>query len=155
MKRVLLLLLIVSLCLSGCSAKENTAPHSHEDLTIRIPADYIDLSGEEYAQDLTFIYGLAPVTVSGLRDDKSMFTEFNLDLNGYGQLILDLNNISSQLTEKDGIPTFTYEANGYTYLVTLWETESAYWTVQAYCPTTDFEAAKDQMWEILTSIKIL
>jgi cobyrinic acid a,c-diamide synthase len=50
--------------------------------------------------------------------------------------------------------TFTYEANGYTYLVTLLETESAYWTVQAYCPTTDFEAAKDQMWEILTSIKI-
>ena len=154
MKKVLLLLLIVSLCLSGCSAKETTAPHTHEDLTIRIPTDYIDLSGEEYAQDLTFIYGLAPVTVSGLRDDKSMFTEFNLDLNGYGQLILEINNLSSQLTEQDGIPTFTYEANRYTYLVTLWETEDAYWTVQAFCPTADYEAAKDQMWEILASIKI-
>ena len=71
MKKVLLLLLIVSLCLSGCSVKETTAPHTHEDLTIRIPTDYIDLSGEEYAQDLTFIYGLAPVTVSGL-DRKSV-----------------------------------------------------------------------------------
>ena len=154
MKKVFLLLLIVSLCVSGCSAKENTAPHNHEDLTIRIPTDYIDLSGEEYAQDLTFIYGLAPVTVSGLRDDKSMFTAFDLDLNGYGRLVLELNNLGSELTEKDGIPTFTYEANRYTYLVTFWETESAYWTVQAYCPTADYDSVSDDIWEILSSVTV-
>ena len=155
MRKHFVLLLALVLCiglLSGCSAKQTS--YSHQELTIRLPETYLDLSQESYAKDWDFLYGLAPVTVSGLRDEKTRFEAFDLDLESYGKLMLEVNGVDSAITEEKGIPTFTYEAGGYTYVVTLWETEDAYWTVQAYCPTEDFASAKDQMWEILTSVKL-
>ena len=152
MKKPFALLLALVLCIgliSGCGAKKLS--HSHDGLILRLPEDYLDLSDETYAQEWDFMYGLAPITLSGLQDEKSLF---DTDLQGYGQLILKSNDLSSTLTEKDGIPTFTYESGSYTYVVTLWETKDAYWTVQAYCPTADFQEVKDSMWDILADIKV-
>ena len=159
MKKLIPVLLALVLCisvLSACSAKETTAPHAHEDLTIRIPLDYIDLSDEDFAEGLSFIYGLDPIAVNGLREEKATFEAYGLelDLESYGKFLCMSNNVSCQPEQTDGIWTFSYEANGYTYVVTLWETEEAFWAVQAYCPTESYTKVSSQMWEILSSVTV-
>lgn len=156
MKKVLLLLLVFSLCLAGCGAKEVTAPHSFVDLTIRIPTDYVDLSGEEFAEGLDFVFGKDPLAVNGLREEKALFEAYGLelDLQTYATLLQRSNNTASNLTEKDGILTFTYESGDFTYVVTLWETQDAFWTVQAYCQSVDYDKVRKDIWEILSSVTV-
>ena len=159
MKKHFVLLLALVLCiglLSGCGAKETSAPHAFEDLTIRLPLEFLDLSDASYAAGYDFVYGMEQVTVSGLRDEKVLFESHSMDLTLelYGQLVMELNGLNRELTQKDGIWHFTYEAGGYTYVVSLWETKDAFWTVQAYCPTESYGKACDQMWQILKSITV-
>ena len=156
MKKIILLLVVLSLCLSGCRAKETSAPHTCQELTIRIPTDYIDLSGESFAEGLDFVFGLDPVAINGLREAKETFAAYGLelDLQTYGELLMESNNVSSQLDQKDGIWHFSYTSGDFTYVVTLWETEEAFWTVQAYCPTADYDSVKDNIWEILSSVTV-
>lgn len=156
MRNLILLLLVCSLCLTACSAEEATIPHAYEDLTIQVPTGYIDLSEEAFATDLDFVFGLDPIAVNGLREEKAVFAAYGLelDLQTYGNLLAKSNNVSSELTQKDGIWTFTYESGDYTYVVTLWETEEAFWTVQAYCPTADYSKVKGAMWDILSSVTV-
>lgn len=156
MRKLLVLLLVFSLCLTGCSSKTETAAHTYEDLTIQIPTDYIELTGEEFADSLDFIFGKDPIAINGLREEKATFAAYGLelDLQRYGELIRLSNNVSGDLTQRDGIWTFSYESGGFTYVVTLWETETAFWTVQAYCPNENYGSVKDDMWEILRSITV-
>ena len=156
MRKLILLLLVCSLCLAACSAKETTALHAYEDLTIRIPADYIDLSDEEFAEGLDFVFGLDPIAINGLREEKATFAAFGLemDLERYGKFLIAANNVSCQLTQTDGIWNFSYASGDMTYVVTLWETEDAYWTVQGYCPTENYSKVKKDIWNILSSVTV-
>ena len=159
MKKLTAIILLLTLCLSlaACGGEALVlTPRTHEGITISIPEDFIDLSDEEFAADLSFVYGLDPIAVNGLREPKSTFEAYGLelDLERYGDFILKANNVSSDLEERDGILTFTYEANGYTYVVTLWETDDAFWTVQAYCPTDSFKKVEKDMWQILSSVTV-
>ena len=156
MKKLFVLLLVLSLFLTGCSTKEASVSHSIEDLTIRIPAGYIDLTGEDFAADLSFVFGKDPIALNGLREEKATFEAYGLDLDvqSYGKFVILANNVSATLEQKDGIYTFSYESGGFTYIVTVWETETAFWTVQAYCPNENYGKAKDEMWHILRSVKV-
>lgn len=156
MKKALLLLLILALCLTGCSHEPAAPSYQFDDLSIQIPEDYINLSDEEFAEGLSFVFGLDPIAINGLREEKATFEAYGLqlDLQTYGTLLSKSNNVSTQLTEKDGIPTFTYTSGDFTYVVTLWETEEAFWTVQAYCPTADYSKVKGDIWEILSSVTV-
>ena len=158
MKRILSLILVLALSigiLSGCGVKETTA-HTYEDLTISIPTDFIDLTGDDFAEGLAFVFGLDPIAVNGLREEKATFEAYGLDLDlqGYGSFILKANKVSSKLQQNDGYLSFSYTAGDYTYIVTLWETEDAFWTVQAYCPTADYAKAEKDMWKILKSVTV-
>lgn len=159
MKQILSLSLALALCiglLCGCMDEETTVSHAYEDLTIYIPTDYIDLSGEEFAQGLSFVFGMNPIAVNGLREPKSTFTAYglNLDLKQYGKFLMMSNQVNAQLQEKDGVRFFSYKAGEYTYVVSLWETEEAFWTVQAYCPTADYSKVKNDIWDILSSVTV-
>ena len=163
MKRTLCVFLAVCLCLVLCACgKEDTTTtaHTYEDLTIRLPADFIDLSDEAYAAGLAFLHGLDPLAVNGLREEKALFASYGLelDLERYAKLVVLSNNLTVQPEKKDGILTFSYEAVtdgvSYTYVVTLRETADAFWTVQAYCPTADYSDVKDEIWDILSSVTV-
>jgi len=156
MRKLILLLLAFSLCLAACGAEETTVPHTFDDLTLQIPQDFIDLSDEDFAKGLDFVFGLDPIAVNGLREEKATFEAYGLvlDLQTYGNLLRASNNVTDDLAQKDGIWTFTYEASGYTYVVTLWETQEAFWTVQAYCPSKNYGSVKDKMWELLSSVTV-
>jgi len=157
MRKCFALLLALMLCiglLTGCSANETTAQYTHHGLTITLPSEYLDLSEKPYAADYDFMYGLVPVIVSGLQEEKKLFLDNEMDLEGYGEFMMAANAIAGEWIRKDGVPTFTYEADGYVYTVTLWETEESFWLVQAYCPEKDYSAVSTQIWEILSSIKV-
>ena len=163
MKKILCVLLMLCLCLGLCACgQEAAAPvsHTYEDLTIILPADFIDLSEEAYAAGLAFLQGLDPIAINGIREEKAVFESYGLemDLARYAKLVTMSNNLGVQPVEKEGILTFSYEATtggvSYTYVVTMWETEKAFWTVQAYCPTADYSKVKNQMWDILTSVQV-
>ena len=156
MRKLILLLLVFALCFTACGAKETTAPHTYEDLTIRIPTEYVELTGEDFATGLDFIFGLDPIAINGIREGKATFEAYGLDLDleTYGNLLAKSNNVSGRLTREDGIWTFSYTSGDMTYVVTLWETEEAFWTVQGYCPTENFAKAMKDMWEILSSVTV-
>ena len=156
MRKLLLLLLILCLCLTGCGSKTAMVSHSFEDLTIHLPEDYIDLSGEEFAQDLNFVFGKDPIAVNGHREKKATFAAYGLelDLQTYGDLLMKSNQVVGQLSEKDGIWQFSYASGGFTYVVTVWETENAFWTVQAYCMTQEYNRVQDDIWNILSSVTV-
>ena len=156
MKKLFVLILVLSLCMTGCGVKEASVSHSIEDLTIRLPAGYMDLSDETYAAELNFLFGKDPIAVNGLREEKTTFADYglNMDLEGYGRFIILANQVDATLEQKDGIYTFSYESSGFTYVVTVWQTEDAFWTVQAYCPSESYGKAKSEMWRILRSVKV-
>ena len=156
MKKLIVLTVLLCLCLCGCATKSVAPIHSFGDLSIQIPETYINLSDEEFAQGLAFVFGLDPIAVNGLREEKATFEAYglNLDLESYGKFVILANNISATLEQKDGIHTFSYESGGFTYVTTIWETEDAFWTVQAYCPTKNYAKAKKDMWNILSSVTV-
>ena len=156
MRKLLILLLALSLLLAGCGHEVAAPSYAFQDLSIQIPEDYIDLSDEEVAQGLDFLFGKDPIALNGLREEKATFQAYgvDLDLQTYGKLLMRSNSVSGELEEKDGLLYFTYTAGELTYVVTLWETGEAFWTVQAYCPTADYSKAENDIWEILTSVTV-
>ena len=156
MRKYLILALICILLLTGCGGKEATVPHTYNDLTIQIPTNYVELTGEEFAEGMDFVFGCDPIAINGQREAKATFEAYGLDidLERYGNLLLKSNNVSGRLTEKDGILACSYVSSDMTYVVTMWETEDAFWTVQAYCPTANYAKVKNAMWEILSSVTV-
>lgn len=156
MRKLIPLLLIFALCLTGCGGKTTSTARTYEDLTISVPEDFIDLTEETFAADFNFVFGRDPIALNGLREEKATFEAYGLqwDLATYGQFLLKANNVSSTLEQKDGIYTFSYTSGDFTYIVTLWETEEAFWTVQAYCPTADYASVKGEIWQILSSVTV-
>lgn len=156
MKKAISLLLILPLLLAGCGHEAAAPSYAFDDLSIQIPEDFINLSDEDFAKDLNFVFGLDPIAVNGLREEKAVFEAYGLevDLQRYGELIISSNNIRTELEEKDGILTFSYTSGDFTYVVTLWETDAAFWTVQAYCPTENYNKVKNEIWEILSSVTV-
>lgn len=156
MKKLIILALILCVCLSGCAHEAADPSYAFEDLSIQIPEDYINLTGEDFAQGLQFVFGKDPIALNGLREEKATFAAYGLqlDLEDYGNLLRKANNVQGELKRTDGIWNFSYDAKGFTYVVTLWETEEAFWTVQSYCPTENYSEVKDQMWKILSSVTV-
>ena len=89
MKKLILLLLLLSLCLSGWGHESAAPSYAFDDLSIQIPEDYINLSDEEFAEGLSFIFGHDPIAGNGLRDEKAVFAAYGLelDLQTYGNLL--------------------------------------------------------------------
>lgn len=156
MKKLLVTLLVLSLCLAGCGHEIAAPSYAFDDLSIQIPEDYINLSDESFAEGLSFVFGKDPIALNGMREEKATFAAYGLemDLQSYGDLLIKGNNVRAELVQTDGIWNFTYEAGGFTYVVTLWETDAAFWTVQAYCPTENYSKVKADMWEILSSVTL-
>ena len=66
-RRVAVILLALSLLLCcACGAQEQ----SHRELTLRLPKDFVDLSGESYAADFDFLYQNSAVAIAGIRESK-------------------------------------------------------------------------------------
>jgi len=162
MKRLLALLLALTVCVgtvSGCGGQETLTTHAHEDLTITLPAEAMDLSADPRFADYDFLFACGLVTISGIREERALLRQQGVDptLQEYTDLLIRAHGLDCQMLLSDGITYFNYEAGDpqlFTYVVTVWETEEAYWTVQAYCRSEDYAAVRDAMWQYLRSITV-
>ena len=153
---ILCLMLILSL-LMGC--RTPTKAVSCMELSVEVPMTYLDLSSQDYAEDLDMMYGDGHVVVAAVRNDRAELESYieDLTLEGYGELVIEMNELDTGLIQKDGLWTFSYEAdsNGdmFTYVAAVYESDTSFWTVQAYCLTAEYEKYQDTMWEVVSSAK--
>ncbi len=159
MKRIIsltLALLLVVSCLFGCSLGEKTM--SVDGLTITVPGYFQDYSTEDFAEGKDFVYGFGSMAVMGLSEEISGLSDYmeEATVEEYGELMIELNEMDCELTRKDDVWTFVYDADvdgtSYTYLSAVYASETHFWTVQAYCATSDYAKNYDTMWAMLKSV---
>lgn len=156
---LLVLLLTVSL-LWGCSGKDAQQTVTCQELTLTLPGSYLDLSESVSSDAAAFVYGHESIVVMATYEDAAMLEAYlpGLDALQYAQLFVQTNQLDSQVTEQDGIPTFTYTVAGedtsLTYLCGVFQSDARFWVVQVYCPAPLFTKCQEQMQQILSSVKI-
>lgn len=154
----LLALVLALLLLVGCTLPDKTV--SCEDLTISLPGHFVDLSDQDVAQSMTFLYGFGTVAVMGLREARSELEANypNITLEQYAKSIIAVSRLDCVLTQRDGLYTFTYTAAAdslsFTYLSAVYEGTDAFWVVQAYCLTEEFPKNEASLWQYLLSVKV-
>lgn len=151
-KHLIFPILFLLICLTGCSGKPAATEHRFEELRLSLPAAYVNLTGEKAFTEYDFLFSDGTVTLAGIREEKALLPGFHLQ--SYGQLVIRAHRLDCQLLQSDGITYFNYEAGvpAFTYVVGLWETEDAFWSVQAYCKSEDYAASREAMWQLLQSV---
>ena len=153
----LLLLLGVGLF---CGCQYDSRRIEKNGFTMELPDYFADRSSESYAADYDFLYTYGGTGFLGICENRSEFPAGyeNMDLESYGKFVIYGNQLSCELTKKDGFYTFTYEKDApegkLTYIAIVLEDERAFWTVQAYCLSSFYEENTAFMWKTLTSAKI-
>lgn len=166
MKKIIAIVLTLTLALSalcGCSALEDVIADqtiTKDALTITFPGYYLNLSDEDYAEGMEFLYGFGNAAVMAIKEDRATLEAIlpNLTAKDYAELFIESNNLTGTAEEKDGIVTFRYTADAsgteFTYICAVFMAQTDIWTVQAYCPTSELAKNEADMWKILSSVKV-
>lgn len=139
--------LVVVLCLLGGCAKDGVSI-TCKDLTLTLPADFMDLSSESYAGDADLFYGRKTLILKGLAEKKAGLVEMTLEqFTGY---VIASNKLSCTPAPTEYGFVFTYEAavgeKSYSYTTATFDGEENFWILQFYCPSenaAEHEAAID------------
>ena len=155
--KVLALLLVLCL-LAGCSDQPSQRVSCGE-LSMELPASFTDLSSDPSAAGLSFSYADEDTGVCGVFENKAYLQIYipGLDAQGYGELFVESNGLSSSVEAIDGIPRFSYTVEGnpsIRYLCGVFESGENFWVVQAFCAAEDFDEKADQLWEYITSVTL-
>ena len=167
MKKILsisLVLIMIMSLFSGCNIAEKIAGNkeiSHEGLTMEIPTLFMDLSSIVDNDSITFIYGLDDSAVVGIRESREELAEYYDDLQtaqDYAEVFIAANELDATVSEKDGLPTFTYEATvdgeAYTYLCAAFSNEEDFWVVQTYSFSKSFSDNEADFWKMLKTVEV-
>ena len=161
MKRFLRVAVPILLFISiFCGCSDDTRTFQKGDLSIKLPSYFEDRSNESYAKSYDFLYTYGGTGFLGICEKRSDFPSGyeKMDLEAYGKFVIYGNNLSCELTKRDGVYTFTYEKDApegkLTYIAIVLETEDAFWTVQAYCLSKFYLENASLMWECLKSAKV-
>lgn len=158
--RVLAAFLVLAALLAGCNKPEvPDQTVTCQDLTLTLPGDYVNLSGEDYAADVEFLYGHGDEAVLGIKQSRSVFMESFPEMSAldFAQLFVDKAGLALEITEQDGFATFLYTANAagteVTYLSGVYMTEENFWVVQFYCPSEAFSGRQADFMRFLGSVE--
>jgi len=153
-----LVLIMVLLC--GCSALMPEQTVICGELSIVLPADFMDLSDRNYGEDLIMVFGREDVIISASKESAAELEAKipGLDAWEYARLVVQTNELSVQPEERDGIPTFTYTMGtgeeAFTYLAAVFASEKNFWLVQSFCPADRFDVNQSRMWRYLRSVTV-
>lgn len=170
MKKLLSVALILALVMTlfaGCNVAEKLGEISKDkeltfdDLSLTVPGLYLDLTETVGNDALSFVYGIGDTAVLGLKEARTEVTAVMPEVDTakeYAELFLDANGVETEITEKDGIVTFTYSASAsgqnFTYLCGAFANDENFWVVQAYSYTENFKENEADFWNILKSVKV-
>ena len=147
-------LLLVVCLLTGCSDPVGRAV-THKDLTIILPADFLDLSGDSYAEGADFFYGRLSLVFKGLAESKQSLPEMNL--RQYTDYVVQGNKLTSTPQASGDGYLFTYEKSVgdtvYTYTVATYEGQDNFWILQFYCPKDTLADNQPEIDVILEGIQ--
>ena len=154
MKRRIFACLLVVLLLAGCSDPVGKAV-VHKDLTLILPADFLDLSGEDYAQSADFLYGRHSLVFKGLAEGKSGLKAATL--REYTDQVISANKKKTTPQASGAGYVFTYEAQVdgavYSYTVATYEGQENFWILQFYCPKDTLAENQPEIDIILEGIQ--
>ena len=154
---ILMAVLMLTLALASCGlAGEKT--YTVDNLSITVKGFFSEQNelNEEY--DLILISPEVGVMI--LKETFAEFEEAKLDtdmsVKEYAEIVMEGNKLTGAPTEEDGLTYFTYtaEADGteFTYMGFCFRGTDAYWLVQIYCATADYEAKKPDMMDWAKSV---
>ena len=105
--RISAMLLVMVMMLCACGSKDQS--FSNNGLYMELPGSYRALSENEMV-GFTFGMGDKKSVVLGLKEEKSMFESYGLDLTleEYADLVIEANSLSTTVKYEGGIPTFTF-----------------------------------------------
>ena len=152
--RALIFLLVLVCLLTGCTDPVGKVLQ-YDDLSLTLPADFMDLSGESYAKDADFLYGWRTLVFMGLAEKKADLKEMTLD--EYTGYVISGNKLTCTPTVTGSGYVFSYEAavdnTQYTYTTATVEGKDNFWILQFYCPSADLAANQPEIDIILQSIQ--
>ena len=157
-RRIFAALLVVVCLLAGCGNNPLYPEGKNiacKDLALTIPGDFVDLSGESYAQDADFMFGRKTLIFMGLSQAKADFSDMTLAQ--YTDRVIQNNALScSAMALGDGY-LFSYEKSlentPYTYTIATFAADSNFWILQFYGPTADLQENQPEIDIILESIR--
>lgn len=156
--KVLVVLLLAVCLLAGCGTQPDQTVTCGE-LSITLPGSFQDWSQDPASAGLSFSYADETKGVCGVFESKEYLQAYipGLDAQRYAELFVESNSLASSVEMTDGIPTFSYTAEGdpaIRYLCGVFESGENFWVVQAYCASEDFEESKEEMWRYITSVQV-
>ena len=161
MKKLLLVgacLVLVMAMLTGCFG--GTKEFTCQDLTITVPSNMDDVSGESDYSRFTFALLSNKMAAAGIREtfedlgtNSAMMTTME-----YANAVIAANNHDSMAVTRSQADYvyFTYEATSsgtkFKYVAGCFKAEDAFWLVQFYTPAEDFDI--NEMLEYLDTVKL-
>ena len=149
------LCLVVALCLL-CGCAKTGSNVICKDLSLTLPADFMDLSSENYAGDADLFYGRKTLIVKGLAEKKADLVEMTLEeFTGY---VVSSNKLSCTPAPTEYGYVFTYDApvgeKAYCYTTATFEGPENFWILQFYCPGDNAKEHKADIDAILKTIAV-
>ena len=157
-KRIALLLCLTMLiCLLGGCSSPAGKPITCKDLTLKLPGEFYDFSGESYAKEADFFYGRDKLIVMGMAEEKTILKKMTLE--EYTELVIQGNKLQCVPRRLSNGYCFTYEtptSDGtyYIYTVATFESGTRFWILQLYCPSDDYPERQKMIVEILESVRV-
>ncbi len=163
--RIIAVFLLVCILLVGCDVSkilENLPEKEYScgDVSITLPGNFIDYSGKAEAKDKEFLFANNEIGITGIQENKKELYDLfgKMDIQGYAELIAEINELDTTVKEKDGYWHYTYEeeidGDKYTYLNVFHETSADYWIIQINCKSDLYDKNADTMWKYATTIQI-
>jgi hypothetical protein len=154
---ILMAVLMLTLSLASCGLM-GPKTFTVDDLSITVEGFFTEQNGLNEAYDLILISPDAGVMI--LKETFAEFTSAALDTNmsvkDYAKIVMTSNALQGAPTEEDGLTYFTYtetvDGTEFTYMGFCYRGTDAYWLVQIYCPTADYETKKPEMMEWAKSV---
>ncbi len=150
MKRIAFLMAVLMLTLSvaSCSFFAGEKTFTVDSLSITVKGMFTEQNQLSEDHDLVLISPEAGVMIlketfdelenAGLKSDMSV--------REYAEIIMKGNSFTGSPTEEDGLTYFTYtdttDGTEFTYTAYCFRGGDAYWMVQIYCATSDYEDMK-------------
>ena len=141
---VLAVLLFAAALLTGCGGPMQDKTVCCNEFSITLPGTYTDYSDKAFASSFDFVYGVGNEAILGFKQDRASLQENypDIDAKDYATLFVEAAELSCTVTEQDGLVLFTYNASvgetAFTYLSCCFMSDTNFWIVQFYCPTSDF-----------------
>lgn len=155
----LVMSMVLCLGLCACGAEEDQTIIV-DGLTLTLPANFQKSDEAAAGSDQLFVYATRTQVVMGLKEEKSLFESYGMDLSldDYANLIISVYELDAAVEYVGGIPTvtFTSDVNGttYKYIAAMYESNSAFWMLQCSCEADNFERYYEDFITYLTSVKV-